>query len=660
MRNLYEDNIVDELTLEALLEYEPLVREKTILRKAFSAMLNVSAKDHDPNYASMVLETAKIIMNDMGLGSESVKCLILKNVADSEVIAPDFFDQDFGQSVRLLIEGIRKLERIDTRKYSENQENLIGLIVTLSDDIRVPLIRLGMRLYDMRHLSDYPKEKQGLIVGETQALYIPIAHRLGLYRIKNELEDRVMRFTDPKTYHLIEQKLIETKADRDHYTADFIKPIAKILTDHGLDCEIKSRVKSIPSINRKMKMQKVDFEKVYDLFAIRIIVNKTVENDTADCWKIYSLATNIYTPNPRRLRDWITFPKQTGYESLHTTVIGPEGRWVEVQIRTRRMDEIAEKGFAAHWKYKSNGKQEAKSDLFANLRELLEKPATVSLEKAITQDKKALYSEDIFIFTPTGDLKKIKAGYSVLDFAYEIHSGIGSTCSGALVNGKMVPLKHTLRNGDTVKIITSKNQKPNPGWLDIAKSPRVISRIKHALKMESYKESEWGKEMLRNKVIQLGFEFTDPAIKKLADYFGCGDNILELYQLFGEGKGDLLKVKKALTEEQEALPASLPRGETFSESLPGVMSGRDGFVIIDPKIKSLHYEFARCCKPLAGEAIFAFVSVTQGIKIHKTSCSNARQMVTRYPYRVLEARWKEIEQTSINSKDGFAQRKNKP
>ncbi|MEI6436163.1 MAG: TGS domain-containing protein [Bacteroidota bacterium] len=657
MRNLYEDIITDELTLEALLEYEPLVREKTILRKAFSTMLNVSAKDHDPNYASMVLETARIILNDMGLGSESVKCLILKNVADSGVIAPDFFDQEFGQSVRLLIEGIRKLERIDTRKYSANQENLIGLIVTLSEDIRVPLIRLGMRLYDMRHLSDYPVEKQGLIVGETQALYIPIAHRLGLYRIKNELEDRVMRFTDPTTYRLIEQKLIETKADRDHYTADFIKPIEKILKDHGLDCEIKSRVKSIPSINRKMKMQKVDFEKVYDLFAIRIIVNNTVENDTADCWKIYSLATNIYTPNPRRLRDWITFPKQTGYESLHTTVIGHEGRWVEVQIRTRRMDEIAEKGFAAHWKYKSNGKQETKSDLFANLRDLLEKPATVSLEKAITQDKKALYSEDIFIFTPTGDLKKIKSGYSVLDFAYEIHSGIGSTCSGALVNGKMVPLKHTLQNGDTVKIITSKNQKPNPGWLDIAKSPRVISRIKHALKMESYKESEWGKEMLRNKVIQLGFEFTDPAIKKLADYFGCGDNILELYQLFGEGKGDLLKIKKALTEEQETLPTSLPRGETFSESLPGVMSGRDGFVIIDPKIKSLHYEFARCCKPLSGEAIFAFVSVTQGIKIHKTSCSNARQMVTRYPYRVLEARWKEMEQTTTNSKDGYLQRK---
>lgn len=653
MRNIYDGNIVGEITLEELLEHEALSKDKTILRRAFSSMLNRSAGDYDPRYASMVLETSRIILNDMGLGPESVKCLVLKNVADSGDIPPDVFDLEYGQSVRNLIEGIRKLERIDTKKYVTNKENLIGLIVTLSDDVRVPLIRLGMRLYDMRHLTDYSYDKQCLVVGETQALYIPIAHRLGLYRIKNELEDRVMRFADPKTYELIEQKLAETKTDRDQYTTDFIGPIEKTLKEHGLDCEIKSRVKSIPSIKRKMKTQKVEFEKVYDLFAIRIIANSVVENETADCWKIYSLVTDIYTPNPRRLRDWISFPKQTGYESLHTTVIGPEGRWVEVQIRTRRMDEIAEKGFAAHWKYKSDGKTEVKPDLFANLRELLEKPASVSLEKAISQDKKALYSEDIFIFTPKGDLKKIKSGYSVLDFAYEIHTGIGSTCTGAIVNGKMVSLKYTLQNGDTVKVVTAKTQKPNPGWLDIAKSPRVLARIKHALKMETYKESEWGKEMLRNKVTQLGFEFTDVVIKKLADYFGCGDNILELYQLFGEGKGDLLKVKKALAEPD--VPTTVPvKEETFSESLPGVMSGRDGFVVIDPKIKALHYQFAKCCHPAPGESIFAFVSVTQGIKVHKTTCSNAHEMITRYPYRVLEARWKASEAKAAET---FSQKK---
>ena len=638
MVDFYTEQNTGELTLEALLEHEALSGQKTVFRQAFAAMLKQSSKDHEPGYVSMVLETSEIILNDMGLGSDSVKCLFLKNVYDHGSVPAEEFVMTYGEKVRDLIEGIRKIERLDTQKYLTNQENLIHLMVTLTDDIRVPLIRLGMRLYDIRHLSAYDYIKQCQVVGETKALYIPIAHRLGLYRIKNEMEDKVMRFSDPKTYDLIAQKLRETEADRDHYTNDFIGPIARILQENGLECEIKSRIKSIPSIRRKMKVQKVEFEKVYDLFAIRIILDNTVENEVADCWKIYSLVTHIYTPNPRRLRDWISFPKSTGYESLHTTVVGPEGRWVEVQIRTRRMDEIAEKGYAAHWKYKSDGKQEVKPDLFASIRELLEKPAGVSLEKAITQEKKSLYSEDIFIFTPKGDLKKLKSGYSVLDFAYEIHTDVGASCTGAIINGRMVPLKHTLHNGDTVKIITAKNQKPNQRWLDIAKSPRAIAKIKHALKMETYRESEWGKEMLRNKITQLGFEFTDPVIKKVSDYFGCGENILELYQLFGEGKGELSKVKKALAEADE--PVVTMKEESLMESLPDVMAGREGFVIIDPRIKSLHYQYARCCNPAPGDSIFAFVSINQGIKIHKTTCSNAREMVTRYPYRILEARWR--------------------
>lgn len=629
------------MTLEKLLEYEQLKGEKTTLRKAFFAMLNQSERDEDSTYAGMVLETAYIILEEMGLGQASVKCLILKNLADKGVLSPEKIESEYGKPVRGLIEGIHKLERLDTKKYSTNTENFIGLLLTLSDDIRVLLIRLGMRLYDMRHLSDYQAEKQRIITGETQALYIPIAHRLGLYKIKNEMEDRVMRYLDPETYALIESKLRDTKADRDHYTADFIKPIAQQLAEHGFDCELKSRVKSIPSIRRKMLTQKVEFEKVYDLFAIRIILNKTIENDAADCWKIYSLVTDIYTPNPRRLRDWITFPKTTGYESLHTTVIGPEGRWVEVQIRTRRMDEIAEKGFAAHWKYKSGHKEQTRDALYADIRELLEKPLQTSAEKSITREKKALYSDEIFIFTPKGDLKKLKSGYSVLDFAFEIHSEIGSTCMGAIVNGKMVQLKHILQNGDMVKILTSKTQKPNPGWLEIVKSPRNLARIKHALKMEAYKEADFGKEIIKNKVTQLGYEFADPLVNKLAAYFGC-ENIMELYQRFGEGKADLSKIKKALSEPDPGAAPVPVKEETFPERISGVMAGKEDFVIIDPKIKSLHYEYARCCAPKPGNAIFAFVSVSQGIKIHKTTCTNAHQLITRYPYRVLEARWKEI------------------
>ena len=628
------------MTLEKLLEYEQLNGERTTLRKAFAAMLNQSANDVDAGYVAMVLETAGIILEDMNLGPESVKCLMLKNLADKGALSPENIESEYGRPVRGLIEGIHKLERLDTKKYSTNAENFIGLLLTLSDDIRVLLIRLGMRLYDMRHLSEYSPEKQRMIAGETQMLFIPIAHRLGLYQIKNELEDRVMRFIDPQTYALIETKLNDTKADRDHYTADFIKPIEQQLIASGFDCELKSRVKSIPSIRRKMQTQKVDFEKVYDLFAIRVILNKTIENDAADCWKIYSLITDIYTPNPRRLRDWISFPKSTGYESLHTTVIGPEGRWVEVQIRTRRMDEVAEKGFAAHWKYKSGNKTQMRDALYADIREMLEKPLQSSLEKSINREKKALYSDEIFIFTPKGDLKRLKSGYSVLDFAFEIHSEIGSTCTGAIVNGKMVPLKHILQNGDMVKILTSKAQKPNPGWLEIVKSPRNLARIKHALKMEAYKEADFGKEIIKNKVVQLGFEFTDPLINKLAAYFGC-ESIMELYQRFGEGKTDQSKIKKALSEPDTGIAPLPVKEETFPERISGVMAGKEDFVIIDPKIKSLHYQYARCCTPAPGNSIFAFVSVSQGIKIHKTNCTNAHQMITRYPYRVLEARWKE-------------------
>ncbi|MEI7501214.1 MAG: HD domain-containing protein [Bacteroidota bacterium] len=640
--NTSTNNIFEEPTLEKLLEFEQLNGERTNIRKAFALLLDQSSKDQDSGYIEMVLETALLILEDFNLGPDSVKTLMLKNLSDKHTLSPQQIEADYGKTVGGLIEGIRKLERLDTKKYSTNKENFIGLLLTLSDDIRVLLIRMGMRLYDMRHLKDYPSEKQEIIIGETTALYIPIAHRLGLYRIKNELEDRVMQAIDPQTYELIERKLIDTKADRDQYTSYFIKPIEKRMRENGFDCELKSRVKSIPSIRRKMLTQKIEFDKVYDLFAIRIILNKTVENDAADCWKIYSLITDIYTPNPRRLRDWISFPKSTGYESLHTTVIGPEGRWVEVQIRTRRMDEVAEKGFAAHWKYKSGSKEQAEAEKYARIRELLETPVQTSFEKSISHEKKALYTNEIFIFTPKGDLKRLKAGYSVLDFAFEIHSEIGSTCTGAIVNGKMVPLKYILQNGDEVKILTSKTQKPNPGWLEIVKSPRNIARVKHALKMEAYKEADFGKEIIKNKVLQLGYEFADPLVNKLAAFFGC-ENIMELYQRFGEGKADLSKIKKALLEPDPGIAPAPDKEETFPERVSDLKAGKEDFVIIDPKIKSLHYQFARCCSPAPGNSIFAFVSVSQGIKIHKTTCTNAHQLITRYPYRVMEARWKEGE-----------------
>jgi GTP pyrophosphokinase len=586
-------------------------------------------------------ELETILTTELNLSSEAILATLLKDLLPVE-LSEEQIVKEFGKPVKDLITGLQKIDRMDTAKYTSNAENFIKLLLTISDDIRVILISLGQRLLDMRHILDFPADKQARLIGQTSMLYVPLAHRIGLYRIKTELEDLVMQFSEPEIYRQIEQRIQETQKDRDRYTSDFIRPIAERLKENGFLCEIKSRVKSVPSIYRKMIAQKVEFDKVYDLFAIRIILDNTIEDEKSDCWKVYSLVTDIYTPNPRRLRDWITLPKSTGYESLHTTVIGPEGKWVEVQIRTRHMDDIDEKSIAAHWKYKSTGKTDGQTEFYAAIREMLENPVPSSPEMDISREKKELYRDEIFIFTPKGDLKKLKAGYTVLDFAYEVHTNIGSTCTGAIVNGTMVPLKHVLKNGDTVKILTSRNQKPSHNWLEFVKSPRVQTRIRHALKMETYKDSDAGKEILKNKVTQLGMEFTDLVINKLVDFFSC-ENYLDLYQRFGEGKLDPLKIKKAIAEpEIKVQPGATPKEESFPERISEVISGKKDFIIIDRKIDSIHYEFAKCCNPIQGDNIFAFVSVTQGIRIHKTTCPNAHDLISRYPYRIMEARWKAV------------------
>jgi GTP pyrophosphokinase len=616
--------------------------EKVKLTRAYTLAEDHYQKIKKQEMIPGLMELETILTTELNLSSEAILATLLKDLVPRE-LSEEQIIKEFGKPVKDLITGLQKIDRMDTAKYTSNAENFIKLLLTISDDIRVILISLGQRLLDMRHILDFPVEKQLRLAGETSMLYVPLAHRIGLYRIKTELEDLVMRFSDPEIYRKIQQKIQETQKDRDRYTSEFIHPIAERLKEAGFVCEIKSRVKSVPSIYRKMIAQKVEFDKVYDLFAIRIILDNTIEDEKSDCWKVYSLVTDIYMPNPRRLRDWITLPKSTGYESLHTTVIGPEGKWVEVQIRTRHMDDIDEKSIAAHWKYKSNEKTNGQTEFYAAIREMLENPVPSSPDMDISREKKELYRDEIFIFTPKGDLKKLKAGYTVLDFAYEVHTDIGSTCTGAIVNGTMVPLKHVLKNGDTVKILTSRNQKPSHNWLEFVKSPRVQTRIRHALKMETYKDSDAGKEILKNKVTQLGMEFTDLVINKLVDFFGC-ENYLDLYQRFGEGKLDPLKIKKALTEpEIKVQPGSAQREESFPERISEVISGKKDFIIIDRKIDSIHYEFAKCCNPIQGDNIFAFVSVTQGIRIHKTTCPNAHDLISRYPYRIMEARWKAVD-----------------
>ncbi len=646
MTNVSEKNNTEE-KLQNILQTEQLAGTEEIIKKAFLHLIDFSIKTNQPERVDTALDVCAIALHELNLATDSTASILLKNVVESSAISREECVKDFGEPVFHIISGLQKIELLDTTKYHSNAENFIKLLLTISDDIRVILVRLAELMNKLRHLEKYPPEQQQVIAGEASLLYLQIAHRLGLYKIKTEIEDRVMKFFKKNIYEDIEQKIKETQKDRDKYIHDFIAPIEKGLKEFGLDCEIKGRVKSIPSIWKKMQTQKVNFERVYDLFAIRIIVDKIQENEKADCWKVYSIVTDLYQPNPRRLRDWISYPKTTGYESLHTTVIGPEGKWVEVQIRTTRMDDVAERGFAAHWKYKNAYNKNTQTDWFAEVRRLLENSDHTTHEKGFSEAKQALYTDEIFIFTPKGDLKRLKTGYTVLDFAFEIHSEVGSTCTGAIVNDKIVQLKHVLQNGDKVKILTSKNQKPSHDWLDFVKSSRTIAKIKHVLKMENYKDSDQGKEIIKNKVTQLGIEFNHQVIDKLITYFKC-ENFLELYQLFGEGKLDALKIKKALAEpdEEEKIVTEF-NNESFSDRISGIQAGKENYLIIDNSVDMVHYQFARCCNPILGDKIFAFVSVTQGIKIHKTNCKNAKDLITRYPYRVLEAQWKKTDSAGI-------------
>ena len=635
-----DTNTIQEALWESLVTDQRLAEGRSILEKALTYIQQELIRAEFPGLTGASFEISYILLCELNQDAETMVAVMFWPLVDKGRLSLEQISREYTPGIAELLSSLQKIDRFDTRKAHSNVENFIKLLLTSSDDIRVILIRTARKLYQLRHIEEAADEQQAEIFKEASMLYLPITHRIGLYRLKTEFEDRVMRYAKPEIYNLIEQKLAETRADRDRFTRDFIRPIEEVLQENGFKVEIRSRIKSIPSINRKMQAQKVEFEKVYDLFAIRIILNEVVESEKADCWKIYSLVTDIYTPNPRRLRDWISFPKSTGYESLHSTVIGPEGRWVEVQIRTRRMDEIAEKGVAAHWKYKTGEKSAEGTDLFTAIREMLETPVN---NQGVTtnKEKRALYSDEIFIFTPQGDLKRLKNGYTVLDFAFEVHTTIGHTCTGAIVNGKIVQLRHTLRNGDTVKILTSKNQKPNSGWLEFVRSPRNIARVKHALKMEQYKDADLGKEIIKNKVQQMEMEFTDLVIQRLVDAFGC-ENYLELYQKFGEGKLDPLKIRKALTEAKPvtAAPAAV-KEEHFPETMSKVSSGDKEFLIIDNSQESYHYQFAKCCSPVPGNKIFAFVSVYQGVKVHRTDCPNSRQLIMRYPYRILEARWKE-------------------
>lgn len=538
----------------------------------------------------------------------------------------------FGAEVCGILSGILKIPEFNEKKLKEQSDNHIKLLVTLSGDVRAIIILLAEHLLKIRHLKDLSDPESFKNATLVQYLYSPVAHRIGLYKIKTEMEETCLKFFEYDTFRSIADKLQIKKEERDEYIAAFIEPLKKKFEKAGLKVSIKGRPKSISSIRQKMKKQNVDVDGIYDLFAIRVIIDSKPENEKNDCWKVYSLITEKYKPNPYRLRDWISVPKSSGYESLHTTVIGPEGRWVEVQIRTVRMDEVAEKGLAAHWKYKNGTDGQADTNIFTRIREAIEHPDT---DKKLSTAKKALYSDEIYIFTPDGDLKKMRKGDTVLDFAFTIHSEVGSKCNGAHVNGKFVSFKHELQNGDTVKILTSNSQKPSEEWIKYAHNVRVKTRIRRIIDANNNRLAELGKEILKQKIEQAEHVFNETNVVKIAKYFSY-ERPVELYQKIGEGGIDIHKLKAALSDEQSAGQSIFPEDRKYREAETDKSTD---YLIID-NLDTLSYNFAKCCKPLPGDRIFAFITADKGTKIHRYDCPNAKNILTKYPYRVVNAVWK--------------------
>ena len=617
-----------------------------LIRKAYHYINEAcESKAGDPGFQQQLvhsLSIAQIVTEEINLGSASVVGALLFKFETQGLITQTSIRQEFGEYVLALMEGIKAISSIPLHQTSSQAGNFRELIISLARDVRVILIRLADLLVSMRNLERFNPDEQLKLAFESMHLYAPLAHRLGLYNIKTELEDKALSILEPGAYQMIGQKMKESARKRNRYIRDFIVPIENDLKKAQFAFEIKGRTKSVYSIWRKMTKQQVDFEEVYDIFAIRIILESAQEHQKEDCWRVYSVVTDIYQPNPLRMRDWISVPKSNGYESLHTTVIGPGGTWVEVQIRTRKMDEIAEKGLAAHWKYKSG---EAESELDAwikKVRELLEAPE-LEPEDLVDDFKLSLYSKEVFIFTPKGDLKRLPKGSTVLDFAFEIHTGVGSTCVGARVNGKNMPIRYVLNNGDRVEIITSKNQKPKQDWLEFVVTSKAKNKIKQSLNEEIFREAEQGKELLKRRLRNWKIPYNDETIRKLLQSFRL-KTAVDLYYQIAEEKIDIAQVKEILLQPEESAQVKAEATASAIEYKTDVTPEKStDFLLIDEQMGKLDYKLAKCCNPIPGDAIFGFVTINEGIKIHRTNCPNATQLLQKYSYRVVKAQWNKAE-----------------
>ena len=615
------------------------------IRKAFDLALDAHShmrrKSGEP-YIYHPIEVAQICAEEIGLGTTSIICALLHDtVEDTEVTLEDL-DQMFGPKVANIVDGLTKLSGIidpDDPNFSIQAENFRKMLLTLSDDIRVILIKLADRLHNMRTMEFMPRNKQLKISYETLEIYAPLAHRLGLNTVKRDLEELGLKYTDPELHEDITEKLKKGERSRTRFINKFSLPLINLLDEQGFKFDIKGRPKSVFSIANKIKHKGVNFDEIYDLFAIRIILDSDRENEKSDCWRVYSIVTDLYTPRPDRLRDWISTPKNNGYESLHTTVMGPDGAWVEVQIRTRRMDDIAERGLAAHWKYKAQGDNSKESqidDWIKKITELLENPSPTALD-FIDDFKMNVFSDDVFCFTPNGDLKKLPKGASALDFAYEIHTQVGNQCIGAKVNHKLVPLAYQVKSGEQIEVITSKKQKPKEDWLKIVRTAKAKSNIKDALKKEKKAIAVDGKVILYDKLKKQHLDI-QKTINGLISYYKL-PNITELYYRTALGNIDNKRIKEYLDWEKKLKSKKKPQVKKTEKELTSNAINTKQTLVIGDGDEKLDYTIATCCNAIPGDEVFGFVTINDGIKIHKTDCPNAMNLMSKFAYRVIKAKW---------------------
>ncbi len=588
------------------------------------------------------LQTAKIAVEEIGLRRDGTLAIIV-NSCYNEKLANGEIANIFGEGVSHIIHGLQRVKYLYMKSPAVESENFRNLLISFAEDMRVILIMIADRVNIMRQIRDTEMEEEKQKVSEEASyLYAPLAHKLGLYKLKSELEDLSLKYLEHDAYYLIKEKLNATKRARDSYIERFIGPIDKKLREAGLVFHMKGRTKSIHSIWQKMKKQKCGFEGIYDLFAIRIILDSPVDKEKMQCWQTFSIITDMYQPNPKRMRDWLSVPKSNGYESLHITVLGPENKWVEVQIRTERMDEVAERGLAAHWRYKGVKGESGMDEWLGNIRAALESNDDLQMMDQFRMD---LYEDEVFVFTPKGDLLKFPKGATILDFAYHIHSNVGNHCVGGRINGKMVPVREQLRSGDTIEILTSNAQKPKQDWLSIVKSSRAKSKIRLALKETQVKDGLYAKEMLERRFKNKKVEMEESTMSHLIKKLGFKE-MSDFYKSLADEKLDPNEVIEKYVEVRNYELGNIPQGpvrsaEEFNYENPDEEYTRhnDDVLVIDRNLKGIDYQLARCCNPIYGDKIFGFVTVNGGIKVHRTDCPNAPELRRRFGYRVVKAKW---------------------